>query len=123
MLTSANQVKTLAASIELYSMLRNLGSLLLWPTRYLSLMPVSALVNVHCCNGMDVFASCDDVESCKEGVILPRHICLEVDIVLQKTLPCEVALLVVLLKRMMMADVGATWVGADVRPEAVVAAK
>lgn len=47
---------------------------------------------------------------------------MEVDIILQKTLPWEMALLVVLLKSMMMADVFATQVGAEVHPGAVVAA-
>ena len=46
---------------------------------------------------------------------------LEVDIVLQKTLPCKVASLEEILKSMMMADVVATRMGAEVHLEAVVA--
>lgn len=41
------QGNALEASTEVYSMCKILGSLLLLPRRYLCLMPVLALVNVH----------------------------------------------------------------------------
>ena len=50
-------------------------------------------------------------------------ICLEVSIILQKTLPCKVALSVVLSKSMIMANVVATRVEAKVHLEVVAAAK
>ena len=46
-----------------------------------------------------------------------------VDIVLQKTVPCKVALLVVLLNSTLMANAMAPCVGAEVHPEVVVAAR
>lgn len=46
---------------------------------------------------------------------------LAVNNVLQKMLPCKVALSVVLSKSMMMVNLDATCVGAEVSPEVVVA--
>ena len=70
-----------------------------------------------------MLAHCDDVESCKEGGVVQDGFMLGSGHFLQRTLPCKVALLVVLLKSVMMADVVATQVGAEVCPKVVVAAK
>lgn len=49
--------------------------------------------------------------------------CLVMVIVLQKTVPCEVASLAVLLKSMMMSGVMVACMGAEVCPEVVTAAR
>ena len=64
-------------------------------------------------DGADTFVSCVNVESCKEGVVGQGGDMLGGGIVLQKMLPCMVALSVVLLKSMMMANVEATQLWAE----------